>query len=87
MVRTIVETLSNKLSLPNVMPDIALFRLLAKQQCPTRCRILMCEIYLTSDGFTPGGSSTVHIYKIKAIHGTTQWDRIHRTERNNNKNT
>jgi len=33
---------------------------------------------LTAVGLTPGGSSTVHIYR-KTIH-RTQWSRIHRQE-------
>jgi len=34
---------------------------------------------LTAIGSTPGGSSTVRIYK-QTVHRTTQWNRIHRTE-------
>ena len=47
---------------------------------------------LTAIGLTHGGSSTVHIY-TQTIHGTTQWNRIHRTYikistlKYNNKNT
>jgi hypothetical protein len=41
--------------------------------------ILYYIIYLTAVGLTPGGSSTVHIYKQTA-HRTTQSDRIHRKE-------
>ena len=49
---------------------------------------------LIAIGFTPVGSSTVHIYK-QTVHRTTQWNRIHRTEhtltirihKHNNKNT
>ena len=33
----------------------------------------------TAIGFTPSGSSTVHIY-MPTVHRTTQWNRIHRTE-------
>jgi len=37
-------------------------------------------IYLLSAiGLIPGSSSTVHIY-TQTVHGTTQWNRIHRTE-------
>jgi len=32
---------------------------------------------LTAIWLTPGGSSTVHIYK-QTIHRTTQWNRIYR---------
>jgi hypothetical protein len=39
--------------------------------------IIYAMIYLTAIGLTPGGSSTVHIYK-QTVHRTTQWDRIHR---------
>jgi len=35
---------------------------------------------LTTIGFTPASSSTVHIY-TKTIHRTAQWNRIPRTER------
>jgi len=35
---------------------------------------------LTAVGLTPGGSITVHIY-TETEHTTTQWNRIHRTER------
>jgi len=42
---------------------------------------------LTAIGFTPGGSSAVHIY-TQMIYRTTQWNRTHRTEHtHNNKNT
>jgi hypothetical protein len=41
---------------------------------------------LTEIGLTPGGSSTLHIYTL-TVHRKTQWNRIHRTEHNNNKNT
>jgi len=34
---------------------------------------------LTAPGFTPGGSSTVHIY-TQTIDGTTQRNTIYRTE-------
>jgi len=35
---------------------------------------------LTAFGFTPDGSSTVHIY-TQTTYRTTQWNRIPRTER------
>jgi len=34
----------------------------------------------TAIGLTPGGRSTVHIYTQTKLR-TTQWNRIHRTER------
>jgi hypothetical protein len=42
--------------------------------------IIWYDICLAAIGSTPGGSSTVHIY-TQTVHRTTQWVRIHRTER------
>ena len=41
--------------------------------------MLILIYLLTAIRLTPGGSSTVHIYR-QTIHSTTQWDRMPRTE-------